>query len=309
MTARTSGSSATAPSTRPSVLLVTAALFASGEIGGDLVAALDRAGVDARWVVWDDEAVDWDADLVAVRSAWDYHRRCPEFLAWARRVERISPLLNGAEVFAWNADKAYLLELADHVPVVPTRLMDDSTLVSGLTAGLEEFGAIVVKPRIGASGVGLVVVEEPLDARLQGLVAGPWVVQPLVESVRTSGETSVYVFAGRAVSQVDKRPGGAEVRVHELYGGSSRAVPLGEQTAALAEQTVRAAERLLTADLAYARVDMMTWQSGWAVSELELIEPGLYLDVDPANADRFASLVRSRLQPPGRTPAHDRADP
>jgi hypothetical protein len=33
----------------------------------------------------------------------------------------------------------------------------------------------------------------------------------------------------------------------------------------------------------------------WAVSELELIEPGLYLDVEPANADRFAGLVRSLL--------------
>ena len=277
------------------MLLATAALFPDGEMGGDLVAALDRVGVDARWAVWDDEDVDWVADLVAVRSTWDYHRRCPEFLAWARRVEGVSPVLNGAAVFAWNADKAYLADLADHLPVVPTRLMDESTLVSGLAAGLEEFGAIVVKPRVGASGIGLVVVEEPLDPRLQGLVAGPWVVQPLVASVRTEGETSVYVFAGRAVSQIDKRPGGAEVRVHELYGGSSTAVPLGEGPARLAEEAVRAAERLMGTDLAYARVDMMAWDGGWVVSELELIEPGLYLDVEPANAERFAALVSSRL--------------
>jgi len=277
------------------VLLATSALFADGEPGGNLVEALDRAGVDAEWVVWDDEAVDWVADLVAVRSTWDYHRRCREFLDWARRVERVSPLLNGAEVFAWNADKAYLVDLVDHVPVVPTRLMDESTLVSGLAAGIEEFGAIVVKPRVGASGIGLVVVEEPLDPRLQGLVTGPWVVQPLVRSVRTHGETSVYVFAGTAVSQVDKHPGAAEIRVHELYGGRSHVVPLGERTAELAERTVRAVERLLDADLAYARVDLMVWQGDWAVSEVELIEPGLYLDVDPANGERFASLVSSRL--------------
>ncbi len=280
---------------RPSVVLVTAALFPDGEIGGDLVAALDRADIGARWEIWDDEGADWQGDLIAVRSAWDYHRRCPEFLGWARRVERISPLLNGSEVFAWNADKAYLVELAEHVPVVPTRLMDDASLVSGLASGLDEFGAVVVKPRIGASGVGLIVVEEPLDARLQGLVAAPWVVQPLVDSVRTRGETSVYVFAGRAVSQVDKRPGSQEIRVHELYGGSSRAVPLDPRAAALAEEAVRAAERLLDADLAYARVDLMIWNDAWTVSELELIEPGLYLDVDPANADRFASLVAELL--------------
>ena len=277
------------------MLLVTEALLPSGEIGGDLIGPLNDAGVDARWEVWDDEDVDWAADLVVVRSTWDYHRRCPEFLAWARRVERISPLLNGADVFAWNADKVYLMDLGDHVPVVPTRLMDESSLVSGLAAGVAEFGAIVVKPRIGASGVGLVVVEETLDPRLQGLVAGPWVVQPLVDSVRTTGEMSVYVFSGQAVSQVHKRPGAAEVRVHELYGGSSCPVVLGERTGALAEETVRCAERLLNTTLAYARVDMLIWDDVWRVSELELIEPGLFLDVDPANAVRFASLVASQL--------------
>jgi glutathione synthase/RimK-type ligase-like ATP-grasp enzyme len=280
---------------RPSVVLVTSALFPDGEPGGDLVTALDRAGVDARWEIWDDEGADWVADLIAVRSTWDYHRRCRDFLAWGRRVEQISPLLNGAGVFTWNADKAYLVALAEHLPVVPTRLVDDATLVSGLAAGLAEFGAIVVKPRIGASGIGLVVVEEPLDPRLQGLVSGPWIVQPLVGSVRTTGETSVYVFEGRAVSQVDKRTGAEDVRVHEAYGGGSRAVVLGRETAALAEQAVRSTERLLHAELAYARVDMMIWNGVWTVSELELIEPGLYLDVDPTNAERFAAFVAARL--------------
>ena len=53
--------------------------------------------------------------------------------------------------------------------------------------------------------------------------------------MRTVGETSVYVFGGRAAAQVDKRPGGDEVRVHEEYGGSSVAVPLDPERAALAE--------------------------------------------------------------------------
>lgn len=264
-------------------------------MGGDLVGPLAARGIDARWVAWDDPDVDWAVDLVAVRSAWDYHRRCSDFLSWARRVERISPLLNGADVFAWNADKAYLLELADRVPVVPTALMDESSLVSGLAAGLEEYGAIVVKPRTGASGIGVVVVEEPLDERLQGLVPAPWVVQPLVGSIRTTGEMSVYVFGGRAVSQVEKLPSGTEIRIHELYGGRSRVVPTAPDTAGLGEAAVRAASRLLGTDLPYARVDMLVWDDVWAVSELELIEPGLHLDVDPVNAQRFADLVAGLL--------------
>ena len=283
----------------PTLLLATFDLMPDGEPGGDaLVAAFAERGVDARWERWDDPAVDWsDADLVAVRSTWDYHRRLPAFLDWARRVEASTPLLNGAEVFTWNADKVYLAELADVVPAVPTATLDDTDLAGGLTAGLERWGSVVIKPRTGAGGTGLVVAESFADPRLEGLVPGPWIIQPVVESVRTVGESSVYVFGGVAVAQVDKAPAAGEVRVHELYGGHSRPVPLDPARAEVAAEAVRAVERRTGADLAYARIDLMSWEGAWVVSELELIEPGLYLDVDPANAVRFADAVLPRLNP------------
>ena len=281
----------------PTVLLVTFNLMPDGEPGGSvLVPALAARGIDAGWVCWDDPDVDWAAaDLVAVRSTWDYHRRLPAFLAWARAVAEATTLLNGAEVFAWNADKSYLVPLGEDVACVPTALLDDATLVRGLEDAIREWGEVVVKPRTGAGGVGVVIAESLEDERLVGLTEAPWIVQPLVESVRTTGETSVYVLGGRAVSQVDKSTGGDEIRVHEYHGGSSRAVALGAEQAALAEAAVRAAVTRLDVDLPYARVDMMVWEDRWAVSELELIEPGLYLDVDPGNADHFADLVLSLI--------------
>lgn len=267
-------------------------LLPEGEVGGDLlVAAFREWGIDARWVVWDDPSIDWACDLIVVRSPWDYQRRAAEFLAWADRVERISPLLNGTAIFTWNIDKRYLLDLADRVPVVPTALLDDSTLVEGLRAGLTAYGAVVLKPRIGAGGVGLVVATSMTDERLEGLTAGPWVLQPLIESIRSTGETSVYVFGGRAVSQIDKLPAGDELRVQEVYGGRSRSVPLGERAVGLAEAAVRAAGRVLGAQPSYARVDMVVHDGVWTLSELELIEPGLYLDIESANARRFATVV------------------
>jgi glutathione synthase/RimK-type ligase-like ATP-grasp enzyme len=281
----------------PTVLLVTFNLMPDGEPGGAVLApALAERGIDARWVCWDDPDVDWAAaDLIAVRSTWDYHRRLSAFLAWARDVETQTPVLNGAEVFAWNVDKAYLAELADELPVVPTELVDDERLVPGLMAAFERWGTVVIKPRVGAGGRGVVVVDAIDDWRLFDLAPGPWVVQPLVESVRTSGETSVYVLAGKAVAQVDKTAAGDEVRVHELYGGSSRPVPLDAERAGVAEHAVRTTAARLGADLAYARVDLMEWEGDWVVSELELIEPGLYLDVIPENAGRFADLVARHL--------------
>lgn len=282
-----------------SALLVTFSLLPDGEEGGEeLVSALAEAGVDARWVCWDDAEVDWTAaDVVAVRATWDYHRRYDDFIAWAHRVDRQATLLNGADVFAWNADKSYLVELGQHVAVVPTGLLDDGDLRAGLQAALDRHSPAVVKGRLGASGVGVVVAESTDDQRLSGLTAGPWVVQPLVASVRTEGEASVFVIGGEVVSQVHKLPAAGEIRVHEEYGGQSRPVSIGPAHAELALAAVEAANRITGVELDYARVDMMRLDDGTlAVSELELIEPGLYLDVIPGNAVPFAALVARRVQ-------------
>jgi glutathione synthase/RimK-type ligase-like ATP-grasp enzyme len=285
------------------VLLVTSSNWASGEPGAEaLDAVLAERDIDARWVCWDDPEVDWaSADLVAVRSTWDYIVRHEKFVDWARRVDQVGRQLNGADVFAWNVDKGYLTGLGD-LPVVPTR---NATTLAELAAGVREFGTAVVKPSIGAAGAGVLVVDDPADPRLGTEIddhpelhngTGPWVVQPLVESVRSEGESSVFVLDGRVVSQVDKRPSGGEIRVHEHFGGASRPVPLREESAQLALRGMRAAEEVLGRRLDYGRVDMMRLVDGTlAVSELELTEPGLYLDVLPENARPFADLVAARL--------------
>ncbi|HYG94964.1 MAG TPA: hypothetical protein VD859_15405 [Nocardioides sp.] len=273
------------------VLLVTCADWPRGEPRSDLLdEALARRGVDARWVAWDDPDEDWSAArVVAVRSTWDYEWRRDEFLAWARSVGR--PLLNGADVFAWNVDKSYLLQLeAAGLPVVPTVV---AATPAEVTAAVGRFGVSVCKPTVGASGRGVVVLDDA-DALPEG--PAPWLVQPLVTSVRTEGETSVFVIDGRAVSQVRKLPAGAEIRVHEQYGGRSDAVPLQEEHRELATRTVQVARELLGAELSYARVDLMRLADGrLAVGELEAVEPGLYLDVVPDNAEVFAALVERLL--------------
>lgn len=284
-------------SARPRVLLATYQLAPTGEDGGDLLlAALADRGIDAAWAVWDDADVDWSAaDLVAVRSTWDYHRRLPEFVAWARRTAALTRVLNGPETFAWNADKSYLVELGARVPTVPTRTLGDATLLPVLREATAEWGSVVVKPATGAGGLGVVLADAADDPRLEGLGAAPWVVQPLVASVRTDGEISVFVLDGTPVLQVDKVPAGDEIRVHEHFGGSSRAVPLDADLAATALAAVRAAEELGGERLDYARIDLLRHDDRWAVSEVEAIEPGLYLDVAPAMAGHFADLVAARI--------------
>lgn len=276
----------------PDVLLATCADFAEGEPAHEaLDAALLERGISARWACWDDPSVDWAAArLVAVRSTWDYETRLPEFLAW---VEGLGvAVLNGAAAFRWNTDKRYLVELAAHVPTVPTVVAETAGDVrSALVARREP---AIVKPTVAAGGRGLSIVAPggawDADDR------GPWIVQPLVESIRTRGEQSVFVLGGRAVSQVHKLPAADEVRVHEFRGGTSAPVSLDPALADLAERTASAAASLTGADLAYVRVDVLHHAGEWCVSEVELTEPGLYLDVVPANGAAFAEVVADLLR-------------
>jgi glutathione synthase/RimK-type ligase-like ATP-grasp enzyme len=286
---------------RPVVLLATFSLLPDGEEWtgtNHLLEALAARDIDARWVVWDDPEVDWSAGLVAVRATWDYETRREEFLDWARSLPW---LLNSAEVFAWNTDKSYLPQLAEQgVPVVPTVIVHERADLPGV---VQRFPTAVVKPTVGAGGRGVMVLESTQQA--DGLAdadagahlgPGPWAVQPMVESVRTEGETSVFVLDGAVVSQAQKTPANGEFRVHEEYGGTTVAVDVTEEAAGLARRAVEAASALLGETLDYARVDQMRLPDGTlAVSELEVTEPGLYLEILPGNADAFADLVVARL--------------
>lgn len=274
------------------VLLVSSAADPEGEPGHEVLdSALAARGLDAEWVVWDDPYVDWsDADLIAVRSTWDYDQRLKEFLGWAGALG--TTLLHGVDVFRWNTDKSYLTDLARHgrLPVVPTVLADTPV---ELRAAVSRIGTSVVKPRVGCSGRGIVLVHDaetwlPVDR-------GPWVVQPLLESVFDEGEVSVFVIDGHPVAQVQKVAGPQDIRVNEAYGGTVTAAELSRDVALLAVDAVAATTEIVGSEIVYARVDLLRHQGRLCVSEVEVTEPGLYLDVVPQVAEAFADAVAGRL--------------
>ena len=273
------------------VLLATSRDWAAGEPAHEVLdTALAQRGISSAWAVWDDPFVDWsEADLVAVRSTWDYDTRLPDFLGWAASLG--STLLHGADVFRWNTDKSYLVELAETgLPVVPTELAADPV---ELRAAIGRFVPAVVKPRVGAGGRGIVLVYEseswlPVDH-------GPWVVQPLVTSVMDEGELSVFVIGGHPISQLRKVASRRDIRVHEHHGGTSYLTPLAPEAALLAARAIASASDILDTELVYGRVDMMRHEGELVVSEVEITEPGLYLDLMPENAEPFADAIAAHL--------------
>lgn len=277
--------------TSPDVLLATCQDWPEGEPGHEaLDEALAARGITFAWHRWDDPLVEWsEARLVAVRSAWDYDARIADFLGWAHRVG--PGLLHGVDVFRWNTDKSYLLDLARlGVPIVPSVLPED--LVE-LRAAVGRFGTSVVKPRVGAGGRGMQVIWE---AESYLPVRDPhYVVQPLVHSIFTEGELSVFVIDGRPVSSVRKVASRRDVRVHEQYGGTTSEIPLDPDLAVQAAEAIAACGELLGVQLVYGRVDFLFYEGRYVVSEVELTEPGLYLDVLPRNGEVFAAALAELL--------------
>jgi hypothetical protein len=254
------------------------------------ITELEHLGVDVTPAVWDDPSIDWATfEAVVVRSTWGYDRRGDEFLEWVERVSQVSRLWNSPELLRWNSHKGYLLDLARRgADIVPTEVLRRGSSRS-LRSVLEERGwsAAVLKPAIGANAALLRVVRaderEAGEAHLRELLReGDALVQPLLTRVERSGERSLVFLDGR-FSHAAEYP-------HVLSGGNREGTPL-----AVDDRTCEAAGRIvagLPVRPLYARADFLPGDGGaWQLSELELIEPYLFLRTDPGAPGRFARAI------------------
>jgi glutathione synthase/RimK-type ligase-like ATP-grasp enzyme len=283
------------------VLLATCAALPMGDEDAPLLdAALAAAGIDAAWACWDDPEIDWSsADLVVVRSTWDYIDRRAEFCSWAASVPS---LLNPAAVLEWNTDKRYLADLERvGIPVTPTSFL---TRIDELE--LPDAPRVVIKPSVGAGskGAALFGIDDlaAITAHVETLLAhGHCVmVQPYLETVDTQGETDVVVIEGHPIHAVRK---GA--MLHGLDwdpSGLFIAEQISPRQASPAQMGLAAgaieaasAHLGLSEALLYGRVDLIETDAGPVILELELTEPSLFLSHSPTAAESLARAIERRL--------------
>jgi len=254
-----------------------------------LEAALAARGVDVRTAPWDDETAGWDgAALVAIRSTWDYFDRRPEFVDWVDQVAAATRLVNPADVVRWNSAKTYLADLgAKGVPILPTAFLShgaDADLQAEALAGFD--AEVVVKPAVGGGARGALRApagSPEAAAHVADLVTtGDVLVQPYEPTVAV-GEDSLIFLGGVFSHAVRKVPAAGDYRVQEQYGGTVAPI----EPTYLQEQVAAAVLAAVPAQLAYARVDLVR-PGEPALMELEVIEPELFLRLDPPSAGRLA---------------------
>ena len=259
-----------------------------------LAAALAAAGVEAASEVWNDPGVDWARyAMVVVRSTWDYTESVDEFLAWARGLARVE---NPAATLTYSSDKHYLTDLARRGHrVVASRVCD-----VGDEPVFPE-GDFVVKPCVGAGSAGAarygVDDHDAARAHVAALHARSRdvLIQPYVASVDAVGERALIFVDGRFSHAMTKA---AMLNVAE----ADRHVAFRREQMSIAEpepEALACADAVLADggfdDLLYARVDLVATDAGWAVMELELVEPMLFLTYQPRAAATLAAAIARRL--------------
>jgi len=262
--------------------------------GQTLLDALADVGLEGTMCVWNDRSIDWsDFELTVIRSTWDYTHDRGGFLTWARSVAR---LLNPYPVIEYSTDKHYLADLAARSHrIVPSTFCD-----VGAEPVFPE-GGFVVKPAVGAGSIDAEKYgpdeHDAALAHVRRLHASgrDAMIQPYVSSIDHDGERALVFIDGdfsHAMTKgamlntaADDRDALFRLEQMSLADAEPDAVAFAE--AVLNEEPFR--------ELLYARVDLVRVSDGWAVMELELVEPSLFLTYDERAARRLAEAIRARL--------------
>lgn len=258
------------------------------------VDALRDEGATVRWAPWtaEDQSVFRTADLVMLRGTWDYHRRLEEYRGWLQGLSAAGVrVANPVGLVEWNLDKAYLDSLAASGIRTPGQavLPLDRQAVADL---MDERGwrEAVVKPTAGASGHGVrLVAREGIDALwpeiAESVAPHRLLVQEFIGAVRTSGQISFIFFDGVFSHAAQLIPRAGEFRINSAFQPEKRAYR--PAPGALA-QAAHVLEQLPQSPL-YARIDGIFDGPDFVLLETEVNEPGLFLDLDPEAARRFAA--------------------
>lgn len=260
------------------------------------IAPLGALGWDVATVSWRDGAVDWNAfEIVVIRTPWDYQRSPADFLEVLAKIDSSSARLeNPLDVVKWNLDKRYLRDLEDRgLRIVPT-IWDGVYDERSFTAWMADLSCdeLIIKPTVSATAEHTYRMTG-FDASLVEVFAErSFMVQPFLETIVTEGEYSLFYFNGEYSHTILKSPKAMDFRVQEEHGGEITAV---QPSLELSGAGRRAFEKISPSPL-YARVDLVRdRENEFALIELELIEPALYLRMDADAPQRFASAINDLM--------------
>ena len=242
-------------------------------------------------------SINWNEyEAVVIRTPWDYQRYPDDFLNVLAEIDRSKARLeNSLEIIRWNLDKRYLIEMEERgCKVVPT-IWNSTYSSEEFERWSDHFGTneLIIKPTVSATAEHTYRLRE-YDEEIESVFADrSFMVQPFMPNIVAEGEYSLFYFNGKYSHTINKSPKAADFRVQEEHGGLITEVEPKEKLRSAAQDAIdKIGETLL-----YARVDLvLDARDEFALMELELIEPALYLRMSDGAPERFATAIGDLLK-------------
>ena len=265
-----------------------------------LKSAFEAQGLKVDITYWDNPSYEWQqTKSVLFRTVWDYFERFDEFWEWLEQVKTKTRLINSYELIKWNIDKHYLRDLKNNgIQVVPTYFADRGNNISlQEIANLNDWKHIVIKPAISASAFNTYkITNDEIEQKEQLfhelLQTHDMLVQPFFPTISELGEASLMVFGGKFTHAILKKAKAGDFRVQDDFGGTVHDYNPTQEEIKFAEKVFRSCTSLPI----YGRVDIV-WDSNKHIylSELEIIEPELWIRNRPESANKIAEAVNKIL--------------
>jgi glutathione synthase/RimK-type ligase-like ATP-grasp enzyme len=264
--------------------------------------ALEKRGLRINRTFWDNPDYDWKSTRFAMfRTTWDYFERFPEFSEWLDRTSKLTGFINPIELIHWNLDKNYLDELRQKGINIPNTVFIKKGDQRDLNEIVQQSGwqELILKPAVsGASRHTYRFMAEETalyESLYSELIAEEsMLLQEFQKNVLSMGEVAFMVFGGKYSHAVLKKAKPGDFRVQDDFGGSVHHYTASKDEIAFVEKVMS----IVNPAPVYARVDMI-WDnnSEFSVSELEMIEPELWLRKDTNAAEMLADqLYKSYFQ-------------
>ena len=273
------------------------------------VNALGKLDISVAGIPWNKTGIDGRRyDDVVLRSCWDYYHHHEQFLAWIDFLEVSGiTLLNEPSIVRWNAEKTYLTDLSRAgVNVVPTVYAPKNSALSVAEVLKQQaWDRAVVKPTVSGTSLHTWVTSPVAEGaalnnaalnndqrKLDILLAQRnMMLQQYLPEIEHAGELSLIYFDNRYSHAVRKVPRAGDFRVQDDFGGTSAVVTPDTEIKRQTDAILLASKR----SSVYARVDGVVRDGIFLLMELELIEPHLFLGLDPNASQRFAYAIAQSI--------------
>ena len=265
-----------------------------------LIEPLQDLGHTVEFVPWQ-ARVRWRSyDGAVIRTTWDYQNHLVAFLRVLRRIHKETRLANPLKLVEWNIEKStYLRDLekrgARIIPSIWRRGKIERRQIRKWFDQLQT-DQLVIKPTVGANAQDTLIVKRDQE-NIQRLKLTfddrSCVVQPFMSEIVREEEFSLFYFNGEYSHAILKTPKREDFRVQEEHGGRIRAAKPSANLLA----TGRKILNLISPIPLFARVDLVrTEDNNFAIVELELIEPSMYLRKSKQAPHLFAKAIDEWLR-------------